>query len=87
MSVIKNDNYSDINNLKYGERILLVDGVTVSFDGFKALNNLSFTIKYGELRCIIGANGAGKSTMMDIVTGKTTPDVGSVIFGKLIRNG
>jgi len=85
MSVIKNDNYSDINNLKYGERILLVDGVTVSFDGFKALNNLSFTINYGELRCIIGANGAGKSTMMDIVTGKTTPDVGSVIFGKDIN--
>jgi len=85
MSVIKNDNYSNIDDLKYGERILLVDGVTVSFDGFKALNNLSFTINYGELRCIIGANGAGKSTMMDIVTGKTTPDEGSVIFGKDIN--
>ncbi|HIP13092.1 MAG TPA: urea ABC transporter ATP-binding protein UrtD [Arcobacter sp.] len=85
MSLIKNDNYSNIDDLKYGDRILLVDGITVSFDGFKALNNLSFTINYGELRCIIGANGAGKSTMMDIVTGKTTPDKGSVIFGKDIN--
>lgn len=71
----------NLDTLKYGERILLVDGVTVSFDGFKALNNLSFTINYGELRCIIGANGAGKSTMMDVVTGKTRPDDGRVIFG------
>ena len=85
MPKIKSDNYSDIDDLKYGERILLVDGVTVSFDGFKALNNLSFAIDYGELRCIIGANGAGKSTMMDVVTGKTRPDQGRVTFGRDIN--
>lgn len=85
MPKVKTKSYSDIDELKYGERILLVDGVTVSFDGFKALNNLSFTIDYGELRCIIGANGAGKSTMMDVVTGKTRPDAGSVIFGNDIN--
>lgn len=65
-----------------GDRILLVNGVSVSFDGFKALNNLSFYVEYRELRCIIGANGAGKSTMMDVVTGKTKPQEGEVIFGK-----
>ena len=64
------ENEKNIGELRIGNRILLVDGVSVSFDGFKALNNLSFSIDYGELRCIIGANGAGKSTMMDIVTGK-----------------
>jgi len=85
MPKIKSKNYSNIDDLKYGERILLVDGVTVSFDGFKALNNLSFTIDYGELRCIIGANGAGKSTMMDVVTGKTRPDKGTVTFGRDIN--
>jgi len=81
MEVLDRDNLRSIDDLKKGDRILLVDGVTVSFDGFKALNNLSFTINYGELRCIIGANGAGKSTMMDVVTGKTKPDEGAVIFG------
>jgi urea transport system ATP-binding protein len=60
---------------------LYVDGVTVSFDGFKALNNLSLTIDVGELRCIIGPNGAGKTTMMDCITGKTRPDAGRVFFG------
>jgi urea transport system ATP-binding protein len=60
---------------------LYVDGVTVSFDGFKALNNLSLTIDVGELRCIIGPNGAGKTTMMDCITGKTRPDSGRVFFG------
>ena len=60
--------------------ILYVEGVTVSFDGFKALNDLSVYIERGELRCIIGANGAGKSTMMDVVTGKTRPDSGQVLF-------
>ena len=54
--------------------LLYLDGVTVSFDGFKALNNLSFTIEPGEMRAIIGPNGAGKTTMMDVVTGKTRPD-------------
>ncbi|MDY0052757.1 MAG: urea ABC transporter ATP-binding protein UrtD [Aliarcobacter sp.] len=81
MKTLKHNNEQNIGELKIGNRILLVDGVSVSFDGFKALNNLSFSIDYGELRCIIGANGAGKSTMMDVVTGKTRPDSGSVIFG------
>ena len=62
--------------------ILYLDSVTVSFDGFKALNNLSLTIDAGELRCIIGPNGAGKTTMMDVITGKTRPDTGSVFFGQ-----
>jgi urea transport system ATP-binding protein len=60
--------------------ILYLDGVSVSFDGFKALNNLSFYVKEGELRAIIGPNGAGKTTMMDVVTGKTRPDKGKVEF-------
>jgi urea transport system ATP-binding protein len=62
--------------------LLFIDGVTVSFDGFKALNNLSFAIEPGEMRAIIGPNGAGKTTMMDVVTGKTRPDTGAVIFDK-----
>ncbi|HEV7915402.1 MAG TPA: urea ABC transporter ATP-binding protein UrtD [Albitalea sp.] len=60
--------------------LLYLDGVTVSFDGFRALNNLSFTIEPGEMRAIIGPNGAGKTTMMDVVTGKTRPDAGDVVF-------
>ena len=65
------------------ERTLLyIEGVTVSFDGFRALNNLSFAIEPGEMRAIIGPNGAGKTTMMDVVTGKTRPDKGAVIFDK-----
>jgi urea transport system ATP-binding protein len=61
--------------------LLYIDGVTVSFDGFRALNKLSFTIEPGEMRAIIGPNGAGKTTMMDVVTGKTRPDTGEVVFG------
>ena len=61
--------------------LLEVSGVTVSFDGFRAINNLTFAIQSAELRAIIGPNGAGKSTFMDIVTGKTRPDSGSVTFG------
>lgn len=61
--------------------ILYMEDVTVSFDGFKAINNLNLTIDDGELRCIIGPNGAGKTTMMDIITGKTRPTQGSVWFG------
>ncbi|EHJ94480.1 urea ABC transporter ATP-binding protein UrtD [Vreelandella boliviensis] len=61
--------------------ILYMEDVTVSFDGFKAINNLNLTIDDGELRCIIGPNGAGKTTMMDIITGKTRPTSGSVWFG------
>jgi urea transport system ATP-binding protein len=65
-------------------RILYLDDVTVSFDGFRAINKLSLDIAPGELRCIIGPNGAGKTTMMDIITGKTRPDAGSVFFGSTI---
>ncbi|MEX0350595.1 MAG: urea ABC transporter ATP-binding protein UrtD [Paracoccaceae bacterium] len=61
--------------------LLEVSGVSVSFDGFKAINNLSFQIGQAELRAIIGPNGAGKTTFMDIVTGKTRPDEGRVIWG------
>jgi urea transport system ATP-binding protein len=60
--------------------LLYLSGITVSFDGFRALNNLSFTIEPGEMRAIIGPNGAGKTTMMDVVTGKTRPDAGEVYF-------
>jgi urea transport system ATP-binding protein len=60
--------------------VLYLDGVTVSFDGFKALNALSLVIEPGEMRAIIGPNGAGKTTMMDVVTGKTRPDSGTVLF-------
>ena len=62
--------------------ILYVENVTVSFDGFKALNDLTLYIDDGELRCIIGPNGAGKTTMMDVITGKTRPDEGRVFFGQ-----
>jgi urea transport system ATP-binding protein len=62
--------------------ILYLDDITVSFDGFKALNKLSLTIDRGELRCIIGPNGAGKTTMMDVITGKTRPDQGTAFFGQ-----
>ncbi|MDV7144518.1 urea ABC transporter ATP-binding protein UrtD [Tropicimonas sp. TH_r6] len=63
--------------------LLEVSGVSVSFDGFKAINNLSFSIGNAELRAIIGPNGAGKTTFMDIVTGKTRPDEGTVRWGEL----
>ena len=62
------------------QSLLYVDGVSVSFDGFRALNNLSFVIAPGEMRAIIGPNGAGKTTMMDVITGKTRPDAGDIIF-------
>ncbi len=65
--------------------ILYLEGVSVSFDGFKALNNLNLYINDGELRCIIGANGAGKTTMMDVITGKTRPDSGTVFYGQTIN--
>ena len=60
--------------------LLYLNGVTVSFDGFRALNNLSFAVEPGEMRAIIGPNGAGKTTMMDVVTGKTRPQEGDVYF-------
>ena len=62
--------------------LLEVNGISVSFDGFKAINNLSFSISNRELRAIIGPNGAGKTTFMDIVTGKTKPDEGTVLWGE-----
>jgi urea transport system ATP-binding protein len=64
--------------------ILYLDSISVSFDGFKALDNLSLTIDDGELRCIIGPNGAGKTTMMDVISGKTRPDTGTAFFGQAI---
>ena len=63
---------------------LYLDDITVSFDGFKALNALTITVNVGELRCIIGPNGAGKTTMMDCITGKTRPDSGQAFFGSTI---
>jgi urea transport system ATP-binding protein len=64
--------------------VLTLDSITVSFDGFKALNDLSLVIDAGELRCVIGPNGAGKTTMMDVITGRTRPDQGTAFFGQTI---
>jgi urea transport system ATP-binding protein len=63
------------------DTVLYLDGVSVSFDGFKALNNLALLLRPGEMRAVIGPNGAGKTTMMDVITGKTRPDTGRVVFG------
>ena len=68
----------DVSN----QMILYVEGLNLSFDGFKALNDLNLYVKDGELRCLIGANGAGKTTLMDVITGKSKPDSGSVFFGQ-----
>ena len=62
--------------------LLYLDGVTVSFDGFRALNALSLVLEPGEMRAVIGPNGAGKTTMMDVITGKTRPQAGRVVFGE-----
>jgi urea transport system ATP-binding protein len=70
-----------VSDLIHGS-ILYLDGITVTFDGFRALDHLSLYIERGELRCIIGPNGAGKSTMMDVVTGKTRPDAGEAFFDR-----
>ncbi|MEO7402371.1 MAG: urea ABC transporter ATP-binding protein UrtD [Burkholderiales bacterium] len=64
--------------------VLYLDDITVSFDGFRALNKLSLSVDIGELRCVIGPNGAGKTTMMDVITGKTRPDSGTAFFGQTI---
>jgi urea transport system ATP-binding protein len=69
-----------MDNMALTHNILYLDNVSVSFDGFRALNNLSFVIEPGEMRAIIGPNGAGKTTMMDVITGKTRPDTGSALF-------
>ena len=71
---------ADLNMNPDAAPILYLDGVSVSFDGFKALNGLSFYVEPGEMRAIIGPNGAGKTTMMDVITGKTRPDEGQVMF-------
>jgi len=63
------------------DTLLYLDGVTVTFDGFRALNALSLVLEKGEMRAVIGPNGAGKTTMMDVITGKTRPDTGKVVFG------
>src|SRR5262252_425612 len=65
---------------KIARSLLYINGVNVSFDGFRALNNLSLAVEPGEMRAIIGPNGAGKTTMMDVVTGKTRPATGEVFF-------
>jgi urea transport system ATP-binding protein len=62
--------------------LLYLEDITVSFDGFRALNALTLYVDIGELRCIIGPNGAGKTTMMDVITGKTRPDAGAAWFGR-----
>jgi len=67
-------------DVSHGE-FLYLEGLNLSFDGFKAIDNLNFYLDAGELRCVIGPNGAGKTTMMDIITGKTRPDSGSASFG------
>src|SRR5262249_5716679 len=64
--------------------VLYLEDISVSFDGFKALDKLSLAIDAGELRCVIGPNGAGKTTMMDVITGKTRPDTGRAFFGQTI---
>jgi urea transport system ATP-binding protein len=64
------------------DTLLYLDGVTVTFDGFRALNALSLVLTEGEMRAVIGPNGAGKTTMMDVITGKTRPDSGKVVFAK-----
>ncbi|WP_051231160.1 urea ABC transporter ATP-binding protein UrtD [Kaistia adipata] len=69
-----------VAHAKAKDSLLYLDGVSVSFDGFKALRGLSLVIEPGEMRAIIGPNGAGKTTMMDVITGKTKPDSGDVYF-------
>ena len=64
------------------QSLLYLNGVSVTFDGFRAINNLSLELAPGEMRAIIGPNGAGKTTMMDIITGKTRPDTGDVLFDR-----
>jgi urea transport system ATP-binding protein len=69
-----------VTSEKAKKALLYLDGVSVSFDGFKALNELSLVLEPGEMRAIIGPNGAGKTTMMDVITGKTRPDTGDIVF-------
>ncbi len=71
----------EVSRMSRSDSLLYLDGVSVTFDGFRALNELSLAIEPGEMRAVIGPNGAGKTTMMDVVTGKTRPDTGQVVFG------
>ena len=71
---------SEANKPELTGSLLYLDGVSVSFDGYKALRGLSLALEPGEMRAIIGPNGAGKTTMMDVITGKTRPDEGDVYF-------
>ena len=73
------------NGVAPQEKLMKVEGVTVSFDGFKALNNLNFSLAHGELRFVIGPNGAGKTTLLDVMTGKTRPQSGTVTFNSTIN--
>ncbi len=82
-SFMQSESAVDINVDK--DIILYIEGLTVSFDGFKALNDLNLYVRDGELRCVIGANGAGKTTFMDVITGKTPCDSGSAYFGQTIN--
>src|ERR1700744_6266654 len=66
----------------HADTLLYLDGVTVTFDGFRALNALSLVLTEGEMRAVIGPNGAGKTTMMDVITGKTRPDTGKGVFSR-----
>lgn len=81
-SFLSNDRQTSVDISK--DVLLYVEDLSVSFDGFKALNNLNLYINDGELRCLIGANGAGKTTLMDVITGKTPCDEGTVFFGQNI---
>jgi urea transport system ATP-binding protein len=81
--VVSTDSAQPVLDESHGVTLYLEE-ITVSFDGFKALNDLTLYIRPGELRCIIGPNGAGKTTMMDVITGKTRPDQGSAWFGQAI---
>ncbi len=75
----------EVGNLDLSHGVVLyLEDISVSFDGFRALNKLSLAIDAGELRCVIGPNGAGKTTMMDVITGKTRPDAGRAWFGQTI---
>src|SRR5436189_677002 len=77
---IRRSEHMNVMDTRKTSALLYLDGVHVSFDGFHAINNLSLTLEPGEMRAIIGPNGAGKTTMMDIITGKTKPDEGTVLF-------
>ena len=72
---------AESDNPTLTQSLLYLDGVSVSFDGYKALRSLSLMLQPGEMRAIIGPNGAGKTTMMDVITGKTRPDAGHAHFG------